>query len=340
MSVKIGDVAREAGVSTATVSRALNRHPSVGAEYVERVHRAAERLGYHPNSIARSLRRQSSNLIALIISDVANPFFTAVTRGVEDVARESGYSVLLCNTDEDELRERTYLEVAAQYQVAGVLLSPHAATADISRLKLAGIPVVVLDRSLDEPVDSVLVNSFAGAKAATEHLIDQGWERPACVTGPSDVETSMQRLEGYRSAITEHSGLETLYRHASFEEAGGRSAAAQLLDLPIPPDAFFVANSRMALGVLDEIARRGLRLGSDVGVIAFDDTTWAPFVNPPLSVVAQPAYDIGTQAAQVLARRIRDGLTADPLHVTLSTTLLARGSSQRNPPRHRAGAVS
>jgi LacI family transcriptional regulator len=329
LAVKISDVAREAGVSAATVSRALNRHPSVNPEYIERVQQAADRLGYRPNSIARSLRRQSSSLIALIISDVANPFFTAVTRGVEDMARENGYSVLLCNTDEDEARERSYLAIAEQHQVAGVLISPHAATTDISRLQLAHIPVVVVDRSLDSDADSVLVDSFAGAKAATEHLIDQGWKRPACVTGPSEAETAMQRLDGYRSAIDDHGDLPARYRHASFREDGGRLAAADLLSAATPPDAFFVANSRMALGVLEEIRRRGLRVGRDVGVIAFDDAPWAPFVDPPLSVVAQPAYDIGAQSAAVLADRIRHGTASSPLHITLSTALVVRESSRR-----------
>ncbi|MDQ1580988.1 MAG: LacI family transcriptional regulator [Microbacteriaceae bacterium] len=327
--VKISDVAREAGVSAATVSRALNQKPNVNPDYAERVREAAERLGYRPNGIARSLRRQSTNLLALIISDVANPFFTAVTRGVEDVAQQNGYSILLCNADEDAAKESTYLEVAEEHQVAGVVLSPHAANTDISRLASAGIPVVVIDRPLDAAVDSVLVNSFDGAKSATEHLLDEGWKRPACITGPADAETARQRLDGYLKAIEEYGGVEPMYCQAPFRQGGGRLAASQLLDSPEPPDALFVANSQMALGVLDELGRRGMNIGTDIGVITFDDAPWAPFVNSPLSVVAQPAYDIGAQAAQLLTERIRHSAPSSPRTVTLSTNLIVRESSRR-----------
>ncbi|MBK5238546.1 MAG: LacI family DNA-binding transcriptional regulator, partial [Actinomycetales bacterium] len=179
---KITDVAREASVSVATVSRVMNNHPNVNFELAERVRVAAKKLGYRPNGAARSLRRQSSDLIALIISDVGNPFFTAITRGVEDVAQRSGYSVLLCNADENSDKEATYLRVAEQEQVAGVILSPHMLGSDVTRLQKAKIPLVVIDRPLREEVDSVMANSREGAESATNQLIDSGWSRPACIT--------------------------------------------------------------------------------------------------------------------------------------------------------------
>ena len=327
--VKISDVAREAGVSVATVSRTLNQQPGVNPEFAQRVRAAAERLGYRPNVIARSLRRQSTTLIALIISDVGNPFFTAVTRGVEDVARQNGYSVLLCNADEDAGKEATYLAVAEEHQVAGVVLSPHAGDTDISRLEAAGIPVVVIDRPLHNTVDTVLVNSFDGARSATEHLLDEGWLRPACVTGPRDAETAEQRLSGYLKAIEDDGGAPPLFRHGPFRQGGGRQAAAELLDAPEPPDAIFVANSQMALGVLDELNRRELEVGVDIGIIVFDDAPWAPFVKSPLSVVAQPAYDIGAQATQLLGERVSSDGSFPPRSITLSTQLIVRDSSRR-----------
>jgi LacI family transcriptional regulator len=327
--IKIIDVAQEAGVSTATVSRVLNGHANVDVARAERVRNAAQRLGYRPNGIARSLRRQSTDVIALIISDVGNPFFTAITRGVEDVAQRTGYSVLLCNADEDSTKEATYLAVAEQSQVAGVILSPHQAGTDVKGLATAGIPLVVIDRPLTEAMDSVMVHSREGAKAATNHLIDAGWARPACITGPEEAATAHDRLEGYLAAVRDHGNLDELFVHAPFRQQGGLQGAAQLLDSEHPPDAFFVANAQMALGVLEEVKRRNLRIGVDVGIISFDDAPWAQFVSPPMSVVAQPAYDIGAQAAQLLLQRVGGAAPLEPRHVVLSTTLIVRDSSRR-----------
>jgi LacI family transcriptional regulator len=327
--VKISDVAREAGVSVATVSRALNGRSSVDPELASRVREAAARLGYRPNVVARSLRRKATDLLALIIADVANPFFTAITRGVEDVARSRGFSVVLCNSDEDPDKESTYLRVAEQQQVAGVILSPHRDGSDIGDLRRAGVPTVVVDRPLPEPVDSVTVRSREGAREATNHLIDAGWSRPACITGPEDAWTAQERLEGYLAAVREHGGIDELWVRGPFRQQGGASGAARLLDAPEPPDALIVANSQMALGVLEEVRRRGLRVGVDIGLVTFDEAPWASVVEPPMSVVAQPAYDIGAQAAQLLMDRIAGSVPAEPRHVLLSTMLVVRDSSRR-----------
>lgn len=326
--VKIIDVAREAGVSTATVSRTLNNHDGVDPALASRVRDAVQRLGYRPNVIARSLRRQSTDVIALIISDVSNPFFTAITRGVEDIAHRSGYSVVLCNADEDSAKEATYLAVAEQGQVAGVILSPHQAGSDVSRLLAASIPLVIIDRPLSDNMDSVMVHSVQGAKEATNHLLDAGWKRPACITGPLEAATAQERLLGYLQAIREHGGLDELYVHAPFRQHGGSGAARELLDLSRPPDAFFAANAQMALGVMEEVKRRRLRISVDLGLISFDDTPWAPFVSPSLSVVSQPAYEIGTQAANLLLERARGLAPVEPRHLSLATTLIVRESSR------------
>lgn len=324
----ISDVARAAGVSVATVSRALNGAPTVDPELATRAREAASRLGYRPNGIARSLRLRATDVLALIISDVANPFWTAVTRGVEDVAQRSGYSVLLCNADEDSTKEATYLRVAEQQRVAGVILSPHAAGSDVAPLARAHIPLVVIDRPLPERSDSVMVQSREGARVATEHLLDAGWSRPGCITGPEDAATAEERLEGYRAAVRAR-GVPERAVHVPFRQSGGAAGAALLLDAPEPPDALFVANSQMCLGVLEELGRRGLRAGHDVGVITFDDAPWAPFTSPPMSVVAQPAYEVGSRAAQLLIARVQGAAPPEPEHLVLSTTLVVRDSSRR-----------
>jgi LacI family transcriptional regulator len=327
--VKIRDVALEAAVSSATVSRVLNGKPNVDFDLAVRVRAAAERLGYRPNGLARNLRRRATDLLALIISDVGNPFFTAVTRGVEDIARANGYSVLLCNADENPERESVYLAVAEREQVAGVILSPHHASTDIRRLRQASIPVVVVDRELDgAQTDSVIVQSRKGARSATDHLIDAGWLRPGCITGPKDASTAQARLQGYLDAVEAQGGA-PIFRHAPYRQQGGRAAAAELLELREPPDSLFVANSEMALGALDEIKRRGLALGNDLGFIMFDDTSWAPLLSPAISVVAQPAYDVGAMAADLLMQHLKGVASATPRQVLLSTLTIARDSSQR-----------
>lgn len=330
--VRIVDVARHAGVSVATVSRALNGHASVHPHLAERVRLSAGLLGYLPNGVARNLRRQVTDVLALIISDVANPFYTAVARGVEDIAQQNGLSVLLCNADESPDKERRYLEMVRRERVAGVVLSPHSAQTDVSALLTGKVPLVAIDRPLAEPaaaeIDSILVRSAAGAAQATAHLLGQGWMRPACITGPAEATTARQRRDGYLRTVGAQ-GFDPVVAHAPFRQSGGKAAAAQLLNTDHPPDSFLIGNSQMALGVLEELAARGLRVGRDVGVVSFDDPPWAPFTSPPLTVVAQPAYQIGSMAAELLVARIRGDPSKHPTHVTFPTTLLVRGSSLR-----------
>lgn len=322
--VRMSDVAAAAGLSTATVSRALNNSTTVNPEYAARAREAAERLGYRPNRLARGLRKQSTEVLALIISDVSNPFFTAVTRGVEDVAQRAGYSVLLCNTDEDASKEATYLEVAELQQVAGVILSPHQAGSDLSRLRSAGIPVVTIDRLSGEAVDTVTAASAEAAADATRHLLESGWSRPAFITGPEVVVTARQRLEGYLSVAPV-----PLYRWGPFTREGGAANAASLLDGDPSPDAFLTANAAIALGALGEIRDRGLRVGEDVGFVTFDEAPWAELLSPPVSVVAQPAYQIGSAAADLLMRRITGHADMPEQHIVLPTRLVPRASSAR-----------
>jgi LacI family transcriptional regulator len=328
--VKIKTVAARAGVSVATVSRVLNQNPTVAHELAERVHRAVEETGYRPNGIARSLRTKSTRTIALLIPDISNPFFAEMARGVEDAAVRRSYSVLLCNTDEDHKKEQTYISLADAAQVAGVILSPHDRAADLSRLKRDRVPTVVVDRPLQVATDFVGVRSFEGARTVTRHLIEQGWTRPACITGPRCAYTANARLRGYRAALREHPEMPTLFRHADFKLEGAKAAAAELLDDRPAPDAIFTANAPMALGVLAELSERGLRVGADIGFATFDDAPWAPYINPPITVISQPAYDIGARASELLLDSIQFGEPSAPRKVMLDTTLIVRMSSKRH----------
>lgn len=325
--VKIVDVAQAAGVSVATVSRALNDSARVDPVLAERVRAAAKRLGYRPNAVARNLRRQGTQLWALIITNINNPFYTAVARGVEDHAQESGFSVLLCNSDENQGKEARYLEVAAQERVAGVILAPRSSNSDISILESSNIPLVVIDRQLDRPADFVTAASFEGAVMATEHLLREGWRRPACITRPADTATTEQRRMGYEDVVRRH-GLPVIVRHVPFHDSG-EDVIGGLFSSSDPPDSILAVDSMLALGVIAGLQRRRLRPGADAGVIGFDDAAWAQVVQPPLSVITQPAYEMGAEAARLLVERIGKRGPAEPHLRIMSTSLIVRGSSRR-----------
>lgn len=326
----IADVARLAGVSTATVSRVLNHNTEVDPQLVTRVRAAIEDLDYRPSRVARSLRTRRSTVWAVIITDIRNPFFLDMLRGIEDIAFANNYSLVLCNADLSKTKEADYLALAVDENMAGVILAPgFPYGTDISALSKVGIPVVTVDRRLiDEQVDEVLIDNSGGAAQAVEHLWQQGYRRIACVSGPIEVSTGQERLSGYRTGLTAH-GMDLdpeLIRYGDFREASGRRAMQELLALPQPPDAVFVANNLMTLGALNSISEAGLRVPDDIAVVGFDDISWASLLRPPLTTIGQPTYEVGTETAKLLLSRI-GGFTGPARHVVLPTTLHVRASS-------------
>ena len=331
----IVDVARAAGVSTATVSRVLNNHPQVDPRLVATVLQAVKDLGYRPSRVARSLRTRRNRVWALIISDIrTGPFFGDIVRGVEDVAYGAGYSLFLCNTDEDLAKEASYIELAVAENVGGVILTPSGPRTDLSPLVDFGIPVVLVDRTLPgQQADSVVVDNVSGACEAVSHLLAGGYEHVACITGPLTTTTGYQRQVGYGKALKE-AGLpldDSLVRESDFRELGGQLAMQELLDQVERPDAVFVANHLMTIGVLESVTQAKLAIPSDIAVVSFDDTPWAHLLKTPLTTVAQPAYDLGVEGARLLLSRL-EGYTGAARTVMLSTTLQVRGSSA--PKRH------
>lgn len=333
MAITIYDVAHEAGVSAATVSRVFSPGSRVAPDLAARVRAAATRLRYTPSRVARSLRTQDSLLLALIIPDIENPFFTSVARGVEDAAREFGLSVVLFNTDEDLVREHTQIAVAAAERMAGVILSPVAEHgSDVGPLLLHDQPVVAIDRLLrTAPIDSVTVNNIRGADEATTHLLSQGYRRVACISAPR-ITPGRDRLRGYRRALRRR-GIapeSDLVADGDFKEEGGYEAARSLFRLRDPPDALFVANNRMGIGAMQCLADLRIRIGPELGLVAFDEAPWARLVNPPLTTVAQPTYQIGQRAVELLTQRAAHP-GARPASVVLRAELKVRASSLRQP---------
>ncbi|MGL5818478.1 MAG: LacI family DNA-binding transcriptional regulator [Phycicoccus sp.] len=301
----IQDVAAHARVSTATVSRVLNGVP-VSEVLAERVRDSAKELGFVPNRTARSLRKQASEVIALIIPDIENPFFTSLARGVEDRAHEAGFSVVLCNTDEDPVKEERYIGVANAENVAGVILAAASNRSDLRLLVDSGRPVVAVDRAPHGyDIDAVTFsNDNGGAEAATV-LFDAGYRRVACVTGPRDVETARQREAGWRRIASQHGidDLDALVRWADYRVAGGAAAMHELLSVQEPPDAVVVANNLMGIGAVQALLAVG-RSPEDFGVAVFGDFPYAALAPVGVSVVHLPARNLGVTAADLLLGRI------------------------------------
>ena len=300
----IYDVATLAGVSPATVSRVLNG-AKVSEQKSRLVRDAAETLSFTPNRAARTLRRQSSEVIALVIPDIENPFFTSMARGVEDVAHAAGYSVVLCNTDEDPEKEATYLRIAVSENMAGVILAAAGDHVDLQDLVRRRRPVIAVDRGPHGfEVDAVTVDNRAGGREATRALYARGFRRIACITGPSDVETAQQRVDGWREVVAERGDdLDAYLRFADFRVQGGRAAMEELLALDTPPDAVFVANNLMSVGVLQAMFAHGIEPGP-MGVASFGELPFSTLPPAGITIIPLPARQLGVTAARMLLERM------------------------------------
>lgn len=329
------DVARKAGVSVATVSRVLNDSPLVSEAVRRKVLRAVKALNYQPNRTAQRLRAGRSHVIGLIISDIQNPFFTSVVRGIEDVAYQRGYSLVLCNSDEDPTKEKLYLDVMRSEEVAGVIIaSASESHSHVDDLLAYQIPVVAIDRQIDQRrIDSVLVTNSEGAYAAVTHLIELGHRRIGYVGLPLTLTPGKERYAGYQRALrVHHLRLKRDYvRIADAKQQGGYTSTRDLLTCCPEVTALFVANNLMTLGALAAIRERGLRIPADISIVGFDDMPWANLLQPPLTAIAQPTYQLGQRAAELLLARLQER-DRPVTRERLNTELIVRGSTAP-PPR-------
>jgi LacI family transcriptional regulator len=330
--VTIREVAELAGVSAPTVSRVVNGSTIVNSQMASRVRQAVEQLDYKPSAIARNLRQQRSSLWMLLIGDVENPFFTTLARGVEDVAHTAGYSLVLCNTDEDAEKESRYIETALRENAAGVIIAPVNHATDVSKFERRNTKVVCVDRSLaNGSFDSVLIDSREAAKKAVMHLIEEGWTKIACITGPASSATAEERALGYADAVTRAAELqdfEPIVRYSNFKFDGGYSATGDLLD-GFAPDALLAANNLMALGAIEKITERGLRLGEDVGLVSFGEPPRFSKAHSDISYIADDPYQMGVRAGQLLVQREAEHSEPAAVHIALKTELIIRQSSIR-----------
>lgn len=322
--LRINDVARRAGVSPATVSRVLNGTATVGKTKRELVTAAIEELGYRPNRLASNFRRLQTEMIGVVVSDIENPHFTEMVRAVEDAAYARGYRVLLCNTDEDPVKQRDYLGVLAAERVSGVILSPTDRSADeISELLDHDIPVVAFDRSVaDERADMVLVENRSGTRAGVEHLLECGRTRIGFIGGPAGVQTADERRSAYEQAIAA-AALEPLADDGGFRAEAAEHAARRLLEAGAT--ALLVANNLMTIGALQAIKDLRLRIPADVALLSVDDPPWARLTDPPLTTLAQPVREMAEAAVDLLLSRIGDR-AAPPRRSIFQLELRHRGS--------------
>ena len=324
----IKDVAQAAGVSTATVSRVLANNAPIKPETRERVLNAISQLNYRPNLIARSLRVQKSAKIGLVVSDIRNPFFTAIGRAVEDAAYEQGYSVLMCNTDENPEKEELYLNLLRDENVAGVIFSPTQQFNIAAHTYEGRMPFVIIDRSVDaKEADMVLLDNVSAAYELTKHLIENGYRKLAGLFGDAST-TGQERNRGFLKGLQEY-GLHPVGVHfVSPRIKQGYDATLALLEQPDRPDAIFTSNSLLTAGSFQAMRDNKISVPNEVALVGFDETTWGAMVDPPITVMAQPTEEIGRTATELLFQRIQEPSRQTQL-VMLNGTLIARESSAR-----------
>ena len=335
----IKDVALFAKVSTTTVSHVINKTRVVSSELTDRVQLAMNQLNYHPNALARSLRIGSTKTIGLITPDISNLFFAEIARYIEDYGHAEGFSVILCNTDNQLGKESSYIQVLIDKQIDGIIfISSGDSTDNLKRLREANIPVVVTDRDVkDFPVDVVLVDNLTGGMLATEYLIKLGHTSIAHIAGPSTVTPSAQRTEGYRLAMKKNH-LQIIPNYifeGDFRIESGEQAMNNLLSQPVLPTAVFISNDMMAFGAVRVLYEHGLKIPDDISIVGYDDTLLTRSFLPPLTTIAQPMKEMAVLVTRMLIKRIKESKPSQKLRTSnyerrvLEVKLVERNSCKK-----------
>lgn len=308
MRITIKDVAKRAGVSISTVSLAINKKERVSDELRQKVTHAIQELNYRPNGLARSLKSKKSKVIGLIIPDIVNPFFPLMVRGVEDTAKRSGYNIILCNTDGKAKEEATYLRLFEEKCVDGIIFTCSGRIKKSLRLlNELTVPKVILDRRLDDlSIFTVAVDNIKGAYIAANHLLQNGKRRILFISGPEQLQSSADRLNGYKQALVENKLVVApeLITYGDFSVESGQKAMRDLIAQGIAFDAVFGANDMMACGAMVVLAELGFVIPDQIEVVGYDDILLASLLKPALTTIKQPAYMMGSEAVKMLLRAI------------------------------------
>ena len=336
----ITDLAKALQLSPSTISRALADHKDVSEATKQRVRALAEELHYQPNRLAASLRRGRSNTLGVLVPHITGHFFPQVVDGIAVEASKAGFSVMICQSNEDVRQEKKNVELLMNSQVEGILVSLASTTNDFSHFELARqqqVPLVFFDRVVEDfrgsNVSAVMLDDYQGAYQVTAHLIEQGCTRIAHLTGPDTLNIHRNRHQGYRDALLAH-GLplrEEYIRPCEMSQAGGAQAMTELLQLPTPPDAVFASNDLAAASAVQVAKARGLRIPQDLAVAGFSNEAFTTLTEPMLTSVDQGCETMGISAVRLLQKMLggNPDRMAQPRNVVLKPRLLVRGSSQR-----------
>jgi LacI family transcriptional regulator len=326
----VADVAKKAGVSVSTAARVLSGTGYAADETRLIVLEAARELGYVPNQIARSLRTRRTRTIGLLVGDVENSFYSVIAKNVESVAKDAGYHVVLCNSDDDPAIEREYLELLEGMRVDAVIVTPTSRNRrHLVRLMEKDIVIVQVDRRVEGlRADAILVDNEDGAARAVNHLVEAGHTKIGILTGELDLATASQRLFGFERAMKEHGMTirQSLVKSGSFHRDHAIEVATELINARPTPTAIFAANNILAEATLIALEQKGLRVPRDVSIVAFDDVHWMSMVEPAVTAVRQPVADMARSAAELLVRRLREGHEGRPSTVVFRTELIERAS--------------
>jgi len=331
--VTIKDLARELKISASTVSRALKNHPDISEDTKRAVHALAEKLNYQPNAVALSLKQRRSNTIGVIIPEIVHYFFSSVISGIEDVAYDAGFNVIICQSNERYEREVANAKTLMASRVDGILVSISKETEDFNHLynlRNNNIPLVFYDRIVPGlEADQVIIDDFDAAYRATRHLIDSGKKHIAHFAGPQELLIGRDRKNGYVRALNE-AGFEVdenlILEADSFEKA--RLAAMRLINEKRPFDAIFAVNDLTAIGAMQTIQKRGIKIPDEVAVVGFSDGRFSGITDPTLTSVDQHGYEMGSIAAEMLLKRIAAPEKDYPFETRiLNANLIVRGSS-------------
>lgn len=329
------DVARKAGLSAGMAGRVLGKYGSYSEATRRKVYAAAKAVQYSPNVIARALKTRLTKTVGVLISDITTFFWTTMVRGIQDRAARDGYSVVLCNSDEESHNEKAYLKTLLERSIDGLILCPtmdnHSFLRKVSR---GGTPLVLVDRQVRGlRAPTIRVDNRAGAAEAVAHLAALGHKRIAIIKGIDGVETSDERFAGYAQALAAN-GLTvraSLVKEGRFLKNQAFAATLELLKMKDRPSAIFICNEPMASGCLLALKEGGLRIPQDISIVSFDDPVWAEYTSPPLTTVSQPSYTMGILAFDYLLAQITDRKKSGMLlqDIVLKTTLVIRKSCAR-----------
>lgn len=336
MKINIKHVAEKSGFSTATVSRVLRNYSGVREKTRKKVLEAVSELNYEVNAVARSLRQEKTYSIGIVVGNVLSQFYSVIAKSVEDTANKFGYNTILCNGDENPEKELNYLKVLKSNRVDGIILTPTGKNSEyVNNLISSGTKVVLLDRVIEGvDCDAVLVDNANGAYKAVKYLIDQGYKRIGIINGYLDRTTGAERLKGYLQALAEANIAKdnSLIKIGDFKKESGKKLTKELLKQVNKPEAIFVTNIDMSMGALITIKEMGLTIPDDIGIVCFDDSDWASILEPSITVIRQPVYQLGSTAAELLIKNIENN-EKDLIHkskiIILPTELIIRDSAKK-----------